>query len=332
MRQAKYRRLKLAEREEISRELAVGMSLRDIGTILGRSPSTISREVNRIGMDRYTYRAIRSEKRATRNAGRRRGGKRKLNLNEFLCRYVRERLLQRWSPQQIAKRIEKEYPEDKDMRISHEAIYAYVYVLPKGELKRELLKALRQGRKRRRKRNRAGESAVRRIESMIGIEKRPKEVLGRKTPGHWEGDILVGRNRQSVLGSLVERKTRFTILVPLKNKKAEEIRKSFGREIKTYPASLMRTLTYDQGREMAEHKLFTKSTKMRVYFAHLGSPWERGTNENTNGLIRQYFPKGTDFNRISRREIKWAQDELNGRPRKCLDFMTPGEAFQQVLR
>lgn len=330
---SKYRRLGLGEREEISRSLASGYTLRQIARILNRDPGTISREVNRAGMNRYTYRAVRSQNRARRNAAKRRRGKMKLGGQPELWAYVCEKLLGRWSPEQIASRIIIDYPDNEVMRISAETIYCYLQVLPRGELKKELLKALRQGRKRRRK---TGQSAVvvrRDMEAMVGIDERPAEVETRLTPGHWEGDLLIGKNRQSALGSLVERKTRFLLLVPVKSKRSDDVRKAFGRAIKTYPAGLKRTLTYDQGREMAEHQQFTKQTKMQVYFAHPASPWERGTNENTNGLVRQYFPKGTDFSKVTAGEIRKAQDQINGRPRRCLGFMTPAEVFQQeVLR
>ncbi len=330
---AGYRRLDLAEREEISRSLAAGHGIRAIASDLNRSPSTISREINRAGMNRYSYRAARSQRRARRNAAKRRSGKLKLTANPELWAYVCEKLLIRWSPGQIASRIRKDYPDNELMRISSESIYCYLQVLPKGELKNELLRALRQGRKRRRKKGQAAAEVRREMEAMVGIDERPPEVATRRTPGHWEGDLLIGKNRQSALGSLVERKTRFLLLVPLKTRRAEEVRKAFGRAIKKYPAGLKRTLTYDQGREMAEHLKFTRQTKMQVYFAHPASPWERGTNENTNGLVRQYFPKGTDFSKVTASEIRKAQDQINGRPRRCLDYATPAEVFQQqVLR
>jgi len=167
---------------------------------------------------------------------------------------------------------------------------------------------------------------------MISIEERPEAVADRIVPGHWEGDLIVGKNRQSYLGTLVERTTRSTILVPLPNKQASEVRKAFARTVKRLPKHLRLSLTYDQGWEMAEHKLFTKDTRVNVYFAHPASPWERGTNENTNGLIRQFFPKGTDFTKVSRYRIKRAQHLLNGRPRKTLDWRTPYEAFSELLR
>jgi IS30 family transposase len=266
-----------------------------------------------------------------RNSGRRKGGKYKLGQNQRLWEYVLGKLGLCWSPEQIVQSLKKEYPDDQTMRISHEAIYTYLYVLPRGELKKRLLALLRRERKRRHKRGTVG-TVARKLEDMLSIEERPAEVADRTVPGHWEGDLLIGRNRQSALGSLVERTTRFTILVPLRNKTAEEVRKAFAREMKSLPVQLRRSLTYDQGREMAEHKLFTRQTRMQVYFAHPASPWERGTNENTNGLIRQFFPKGTDFNKVGRKEIKKVQDMLNGRPRKTLNWEKPCEVYRQVLR
>jgi IS30 family transposase len=331
MESGRYQRLGLYEREEISRYLAQGRSFREIARALSRHVSTISREVNRAGMNRYTYRAARSHRRAARNAGKRRWGKHKLRRNRRLWEYILGKLKLRWSPEQIAQSLKKEYSDDQAMRISHEAIYTYLYVLPRGELKKRLLAMLRRERKRRHKRSTEG-TIARKLEDMLSIEERPAEVAARTVPGHWEGDLLIGRNRQSALGSLVERTTRFVILVPLRNKTAEEVRKAFAREMKSLPAQLRRSLTYDQGREMAEHKLFTRETHIQVYFAHPASPWERGTNENTNGLIRQFFPKGTDFNKVSRREIKKVQNMLNGRPRKTLNWDKPCEAYQQVLR
>lgn len=313
--------------------LAQGCSLRTIARMLGRCPSTVSSEVNAGGTNRWTYRAARAQRRAQRNARKRKRGKRKLLLRPRLRRYVHAKLRRRWSPEEIARRLAAEYPDDESMRVSPEAIYAYLYVLPRGELKRELLTCLRRERKRRRKRGRRGEPVVERnLEDMLSIEERPAEVADRTVPGHWEGDLLVGKNRQSFLGTLVERTTRATILVPLTSKQAEEVRRAFARAAQRIPAHLRRSLTYDQGREMAEHKLLTAQTQMQVYFAHPASPWERGTNENTNGLVRQFFPKGTDFSKISRREVRRVQHLLNGRPRKVLNWATPDEVFHSLLR
>jgi IS30 family transposase len=255
-----------------------------------------------------------------------------LLLRPELADIVRAKLLLRWSPEQIAQWLKREYV-DRTMHVAAETIYTYVYVLPRGELKAELLKALRRSHKFRRRRGRKAREPVVAIEDMLSIEERPAEVADRIVPGHWEGDLLVGgRREQSVLGTLVERTTRTVLLVPLEGKSAPEVRRAFAREMRRLPQQMRLSLTYDQGREMAQHKLFTKQTKMKVYFAHPRSPWERGTNENTNGLIRQFFPKGTNFRTISRREIKHVQDLLNGRPRKTLGFRTPYEAMQEVLR
>jgi len=328
-----FKRLSEKEREEISRQLACGEKQADIARTLGRSPSTISREIREGSCNRYTYRALKAERRARRRAAARKAGKRKLALNHRLWAYVVAKLRLEWSPDQIAKTLEQEYPTDTTMHIAPDTIYTTVYVLPKGALKKELLSCLRRGHKRRRHRKRADQPKLeRKLTDMVLIDKRPPAVNERVVPGHWEGDLLIGKNRQSAMGSLTERTTRTTILVPLKNRTALEVRKAFVRELKKIPKQMRLTLTYDQGREMAEHQLFAKQTKMQVFFAHPGAPWERGTNENTNGLIRQYFPKGTDFSKISRREIKWAQNRLNGRPRKVLGYQTPYEVFNKLLR
>jgi transposase, IS30 family len=327
-----YRRLVMEEREEISRLLAQEVGIREIGRTIGRNAGTISREVRRGGLDRWRYRALQADRRARRNASKRRLGKRTLFLHQKLANAVHAKLLLKWSPEQIAKWLKREY-DDATMHVAAETIYTYVYVLPRGELKAELLRSLRRAHKFRRRRGRKAKEPTVAIEDMLSIEERPAEVADRIVPGHWEGDLIVGgRREQSVLGTLVERTTRTVLLVPLKTKRADEVRRAFAREMKRLPQQMRLSLTYDQGREMAQHKLFTKQTKMKVYFAHPRSPWERGTNENTNGLIRQFFPKGTNFRQVSRREIKHVQHLLNGRPRAVLDFRTPYEAMQEVLR
>lgn len=217
-----------------------------------------------------------------------------------------------------------------NMRVSHETIYTYIYCLPRGELKKELTLHLRQERKLRKNRksihDKRGE-----IPEMISIEERPKEVEDRIVPGHWEGDLIMGKDHASALGTLVERTTRTTLLVPLIAKDAPSVRKAFAKAVKTLPEAVRLTLTYDRGKEMTEHQLFTKDTKVQVYFAHPNSPWERGTNENTNGLIRQYFPKGTDFKTVNKKRIMEVQNLLNTRPRKVLDFYTPQEVMKSLL-
>jgi IS30 family transposase len=323
-----YTRLTLAEREEISRHVAAGRGPRAIARQLGRAPSTISRELRRADLTPWTYRAAAASQWASAASHTPRRP-RKLVVKGRLRAYVHTQLAQRWSPEQIAKRLASEYPDNPTMRVSHETIYTYLYVLPRGELKRELLRALRHRRThRKRRRNAHDRRGV--IPDMISIEERPADVADRTVPGHWEGDLLMGRRHASALGTLVERTTRTTLLVPLRAKDATSVRRAFAREMQTLPQQLARSLTYDRGKEMTEHKLFTHQTCIQVYFAHPHSPWERGTNENTNGLIRQFFPKGTDFSKVSRREIKHVQTLLNGRPRKVLNWRTPSEAFHNV--
>jgi len=325
-----YKRLSDLEREDISRMLSQKCSFRGIAKVLGRNVSTISREINAGSCNKYTYRAVKAQNRARRNSSKRKSGKHKLNGQPELWKYIRKKLEKKWSPRQIAEELEKDYPLDMTMRISPEAIYTYIYVLPRGSLKKELTSCLRQNRKRRHKQSR-GVKIERKIEDMLSIEERPLEVEDRIIPGHWEGDLIVGKNNRSALGTLVERTTRTTILVPVKNREAEIVAKAFAKEVRKLPQQMKLTMTYDQGREMAKYKLFTSITGIKVYFAHPRSPWERGTNENTNGLIRQFFPKGTDFNKVSKYEIKKVQDLLNGRPRQVLNFQKPYEVFNQLI-
>lgn len=253
-----------------------------------------------------------------------------MDINLPLRHYVLFHLDQLWSPEQIAKRLKILYPENMNMQISPESIYSYLYVLPRGALRKELVKCLRQHHINRRIQGKSRQKSCP-IQDYISIEERPAEVADRIIPGHWEGDLLMGHNNGSALGTLVERTTRMTFLVQLKDKDATAVRETFAKEFKHLPKGLKRSLTYDQGQEMAEHKLFTKNTKIQVYFAHPHSPWERGTNENTNALIRQFFPKGTDFSKVTLENIKKAQDMLNDRPRKTLGFLTPHEVFGKLL-
>lgn len=326
-----YRRLSFLEREEISRQLAYGNNTKSIAIILNRSPSTISREITLTAAHARYYRAIFGQQRV--NAIRRRKPRRrKLDQNQKLRETVFEHILKKWSPEQIAKRLIILYPNDMEMRISHEAIYSYLYVLPKGELKRSLLCALRKHHKARHKKKPREQCKYGSIQNYLSIEERPGEIADRIVPGHWEGDMLVGKNNMTAIGTLVERTTRMTFLVKLANLDANTVRKSFEKEFSDVPENLKRTLTYDRGSEMSEHKMFTRHTNIIVYFAHPKSPWERGTNENTNYLLRQYFPKGTDFSRISKSVLRKVQDELNGRPRKTLNWYTPHEKFTELLR
>ena len=326
-----YHRLTLADREEISRLEAQGHTASCIAHTLFRSVSTITRELQ-LGHTSHGYRALTASRRTTQRTKLRRLHAHRLEQNPHLQAYVLSKLRLRWSPVQIAQTLKKEYPGDIHMQISHESIYTYLYVLPRGTLKKELISYLRQGRKVRLKQRKKDRFYAQKITHMVSIEERPTDVADRTIPGHWEGDIILGKQRKSCLGTLVERTTRSVVLVPLLSKKAPVVRHAFEKEMRTIPKELRHTLTYDQGTEMAEHQLFTRHTKMRVYFAHPSSPWERGTNENTNGLIRQFFSKSTDFTTISRREIKRVQRLLNERPRKVLDWETPKEVFTKLLR
>ncbi len=326
---ASYTRLSMEEREEISRGLSQGHSYRRIARSINRAVSTVSREIGRnAGSWRY-YRAAPAQRRAQWRRARCRT--RRMDADERLRGWVLGHLRLCWSPQQIDSRLKQTFPYDRTMRMSHEALYTYLYVLPRGELRKELLGYLRQHRKTRRPRSR-GSDRRGQIPDMISIEERPAEVADRSVPGHWESDLIMGKGNRTALGTLVERTTRTTILVPLKAKDAVSVRRAFAREIKKLPNEMKLSMTHDRGKEMAEHKLFTRDTEMVVYFAHPQSPWERGTNENTNGLIRQFFPKGTDFSLVSRRRIKQVQNLLNGRPRKVLDWKTPYEMITSLLR
>lgn len=306
----------------------------DIARRLDRNPATVSREINR-NSGATGYRAFSAGRRAQASASLRRGGMRRLMQDGRLRKYVLAGLRKRWSPREIVRRMEMQYPQDERMRISHEAIYQYIYVLPRGSLKKELVGALRQERKHRRKKGgRKGKPEENRgkIADMLSIEERPKEVEDRVVPGHWEGDLIIGKNKRTAIGTLVERTTRYTLIVPLgAGKDAASVRKAYAKALRTVPKELAKTLTYDQGKEMSQHKKFTIDTGIQVYFAHPGSPWERGTNENTNGLIRQYFPKGTDFSTVTTREIKRVQKQLNDRPRAALGFYKPDEAFNKLV-
>ena len=269
----------------------------------------MSRELARHCACPITYRAVPAHQRAHRWAHRPRKP-RTLAGHRRLRRAVLALLAQRWSPEQIAHGLLQRYPDDPTLRISHEAIYPYVYVLPRGAFKRELARYLR--RRHRSRRPRKLRLSSRPVQDIVSIDERPAEVADRTGPGHWEGDLLVGHANASALGTLVERTTRFTLLVPLTAKDAPAVRRAFAREV-------------------WEHRLFTKQTKMQVYFAHPQCPWERGTNENTNGWLRQFFPAGTQFNHVSRRAIKRVQAMLNDRPRKILNWHSPAHAFHHLL-
>lgn len=321
-------RLTLAEREEISRGIHACEKFASIARRLRRPVSAVSNEVWRNVKYGWCYRATQAQERADEK--KRKGCPKKLDTRESLRTYVYEKLRIQWSPEEIAKRLKKEYPQNRMMRISHETIYQHLYCLPRGELKKELIRGLRQERKMRQPRG-AAYYRRQKIKDIVSISERPKEVGNRIVPGHWEGDLIMGKDHASAIGTLVERVTRLTLLVPLKEKDAFTVRESFAAAFKRIPEKFKKSLTYDRGSEMSEHKLFTEATDIQVYFADPYSPWQRGTNENTNGLIRQYFPKGTDFNDVPSRAVSEAERRLNSRPRKALDFYTPSEKFYQLV-
>lgn len=327
----KYKRLGFEEREEMSRMLSQEYSCAVIAKKLGRARSTILREVRRKNRNKKSYRAYSAHRDALAKSHL--GGRNvKLTVNHELREVVLKWLRKKWSPQQIMNRLKMEYPQDKTMRISHESIYRYLYVLPKGELRKELLNDLRRKQKYRRKRKGNTQETRGKVPNLKSIDERDPSIEDRLVPGHWEGDLILGKERKCAMGTLVERSTRYTLLVKIDEYKAAAVRKAFAEAFKNIPKDLKKTLTYDQGYEMKEHELFTKETEILVYFAHARSPWERGTNENTNSLVRQYFPQSYDLRDVSTEEIKRVEQELNDRPRKCLGYLKPNEVFLNVLQ
>ena len=320
-------RLSNAEREEISRGLRAGQSLRRISQDLGRAASTVSREVAACG-GRGPYRAVAAEQGALERA--RRPKVEKLARNPALRAEVERLLAKRWSPQQIAARLARDHPYDEEMRVSHETIYRSLFVQGKGALRAELRSCLRTGGAQRRPRR--GLHLQGRLKDMVMISDRPAEAADRAVPGHWEGDLLLGRAGRSAIGTLVERRSRYVVLLHLRGRSAADVRLALQRRVRTLPAQLRRSLTWDQGKEMAEHVRFSVDTGMAVYFCDPHSPWQRGSNENTNGLLRQYFPKGTDLSVHTQASLDKVAQELNGRPRQTSDWMTPSEVLASLLR
>lgn len=330
--QQTYTRLSSQERETIGIAAALGKTFAEIAKDIGRNKSTVCREIHRDRMHHYNI--MYAVQHATWKAAVRRRGKHKLATNEKLWEFVKAGLLKKWSPNQIERRLKMEYPDDTTMRVSGETIYAYVYVLPRTTLRKQLIACLRREHKYRRpKKTTKGSPEEKRgkIADMLSIEERPAEVADRIIPGHWEGDLIIGKYKQSAIGTLVERTTRYTMIVPLTAKDAVSVAAAYAAALQNLPKHLAKTLTYDQGKEMSGHKQFTIATDIAVYFAHPASPWERGTNENTNGLIRQYFPKGTDFRIVTSEQLWHAQNQLNGRPRKVIGYQTPYEAFTKLV-
>ncbi len=320
-------RLSLAEREEISRGLRAGDSRRVIARRLGRAVSTVSRDVAPNG-GRPGYRAWRAERRAIREA--RRPKVAKLARCPRLRAEVEQRLAQRWSPQQIAHRLRLDHPAEPEMRVSHETIYRSLFVQARGALRHELTACLRSGRAQRRPQGRLTRQG--KLLDMVLISARPAEAADRAVPGHWEGDLLVGKAGRSAIGTVVERRSRCVLLLHLPDgRTAEHVRRALAERMTTLPEQLRRTLTWDQGKEMAEHVRFRIDTGIPVYFCDPHSPWQRPTSENTNGLLRQYFPKGTDLTTISQADLDAVAQELNGRPRQTLGWRTPSEVFTQTV-
>ena len=322
-------RLSFGERELISRGLAAGQSARAIARQLGRSPSTVTRELVANG-GRGGYRALAAHQRAIRCSGRPRRGK--LARCPRLLAAVEAGLLRRWSPQQISARLRADYPDDPELWISHETIYQSLYVQSRGELRRQLAANLRTKRTRRRPRG-AGLGQRGKIRDMVPISQRPPQVEDRAVPGHWEGDLLVGKQGRSFIATLVERQTRYVMLARLGDKRTtEHVTDALKKRIQELPTELVRSLTWDQGNELSAHARFSVQTGVEVYFCDPHSPWQRGSNENTNGLLRQYLPKGSDLAARSQIELDQIAAELNGRPRQTLDWATPAEKMDQLLR
>jgi IS30 family transposase len=322
-------RLSLAEREEISRGLAAGEPVREIARRLGRAPSTVCREVAANG-GRGRYRACAADRRAVRLM--RRPKPAKLARCPRLREAVESKLELRWSPQQIAAWLKISYPDDPEMRVSHETIYLSLFVQSKGALRKELARYLRRGRARRRPRGLSVMNGQGQLRGTVHISQRPAEASDRAVPGHWEGDLLFG-TRSSTVATLVERKSRFVMLVHLPGgHTADVVADALAEAITSLPSQLRRSITWDQGKEMAEHARFSVAAGVPVYFCDPHSPWQRGSNENTNGLLRQYFPRSTDFRALTQRDLDAVAAELNDRPRQTLEWKSPCQALDEALR
>ena len=322
------RSLALAEREEISRGLVAGHSLRAIASSLGRAPSTVSREVQRNG-GRCRYRASRAEQAAWDRALR---PKRcKLAKDHSLACLVAEKLRLEWSPQQVSGWLKRRYPEDESRQVSHETIYRTLFIQARGALKKELLQHLRRSRNMRRSRHHTQKTPDHgRITNAVSIRERPPEVEDRAVPGHWEGDLLFGSNN-SQIATLVERHSRYVLLAKVESKHTETVVNALIRQARKLPRELRKSLTWDRGKEMADHQRFSLATDIEVYFCDPQHPWQRGSNENTNGLLRQYFPKGMDLSDVHQNRLNAVARRLNERPRKTLDYETPAERFGQCV-
>jgi len=320
--------LALCEREEISRGLVAGLSMREIARSLGRASSTISREVSRNG-GRRSYRAIKADKRAWEQALRPKLCK--LAGSAFLRRVVSAKLRSDWSPQQISGWLKQTYPEDERCQVSHETIYRSLFIQARGVLKKELQAYLRTKRAVRRSRQASlKRNGIGQIKGTISISERPACVEDRAVPGHWEGD-LIGGSKNSYVATLVERHSRYVMLIKVANKDTQGVVSALIKHARRLPDELYKSLTWDRGKEMADHQRFTLATDIQVYFCDPQSPWQRGSNENTNGLLRQYLPRGTDLSLHSQAKLNAIARKLNERPRKTLDYHTPAERFKQCV-
>jgi IS30 family transposase len=320
--------LTLAEREEISRSVAAGQSIRSIASLLGRAPSTISREITRNG-GQECYRASQADQAAWDRASRPKTCR--LVENRALAYIVARKLQWQWSPQQIAGWLKRTYPGDETFQVSHETIYRSLFIQARGALKKELLAHLRRTRVMRRSRHHTQKTDNHgRITDAVSISERPATVEDRAVPGHWEGDLLCGSGN-SQIATLVERHTRYVMLVKVTGKDTETVTNALIKNARKLPQELYKSLTWDRGKEMADHKRFTLATDIKVYFCDPHNPWQRGTNENTNGLLRQYFPKGTDLSAYSQAKLNAVARRLNERPRKTLNYETPAERFHQSV-
>lgn len=320
--------LSVEEREEISRGLAAGESIRSIARGLGRPASTVCREINRNGGP-SRYRAQAADRAADRRA--RRPKRSKLAADPLLRLLVTDKLAKRWSPEQIAGWLKLEHPNEPEMWVSHETIYLSLFVQSRGALRHELTGHLRTRRAMRHPKTKRAETNKGRIRNPVMISERPAEAEDRAVPGHWEGDLVMGK-RLTAIGTLVERHSRYVMLFPLPDgNKAHQVRAALESTIKRLPEHLWQSLTWDQGKEMADHAQFTIDTGIQIYFCDPRSPWQRGSNENTNGLLRQYFPRGTDMAALTIDQLDAAAHSLNTRPRQTLDWMTPSQVLAQAL-
>ena len=322
------RALTLSEREEISRGVVTEQSLRSIAASLGRAPSTISREIKRNG-GRRQYRASKADQAAWGRAHRAKTCK--LAENRALARIVAEKLQLEWSPDQIAGWLKSTYPDDENYQVSHETIYKSLFIQARGALKKELLQYLRRTRAMRRSRHHTQKTSDHgRITNTVSIRERPAEAEDRAVPGHWEGDLMMGSNNSQV-ATLVERHTRYLMLVRVPSKDTQTVINALIKQAHKLPREVYKSLTWDRGKEMADHERFSLDTDIKVYFCDPQSPWQRGSNENTNGLLRQYFPKGMDLSNVHQNRLNAVARRLNERPRKTLDYQTPAERFAQCV-